>query len=338
LGLGVVLLAVGLYLGSEGVLQQPSFFWEALENALIALMGEYPERPHTVFGRILQLVLLILGTGLFGAWIGAISSLFVTHALTHSSKMKPLHDHIIVCNWNNKASRVIEQLLEADRQNPPDIVVVAASPVADALDFEMYTNVHFVQADPTHHHTLEKLRAFYAKSIILLADEESQGPDEKNALIALAVKHLEAIPGKTKDIHVVAELVNLERRRHLKEAGVDELVSAQDYSSGIIAQSAIFRNMSVVYQQLLSYSSDTNEFYFIPPGRYPARFYGQTFPELAHWFIERNRQHPAAPILLVGIKRTNGEILLNPKGDRFQTLAQSDSLIVMAFDYVTEIA
>ena len=136
---------------------------------------------------------------------------------------------------------------------------------------------------------------------------------------------------------MIAELVNLDRRRHLQEAGVDEVVSARDYSSGIIAQSAIFRNMSVVYQQLLTYSDDSNEFYFIQPGNYPSELLGKRFPELGTWISDYSAKHPNNPILLLGVKRGDGTILLNPKPSHFDHLEEEDSLIVMAFRNIERI-
>lgn len=328
---------IGLLLWSEGALGPGDAFWSGLENALIALMGEYPDKPSTVIGRILQLFLLIFGTFIFGAIIGRVSSFFVTRALWEQASVKSFRNHIIVCNWNAKAIAIIHQLLEGNRGRTIDIVIVSASEIGDVGDLGENQSIHFIQADPTHHATLEKLQASQAKAVILLADEESSGPDEKNALIALAIKHLEQIPGQQKDIHVIAELMNLDRRRHLLEAGVDELVSARDYSSGIIAQSALFRNMSVVYQQLLTYSDDTNEFYFLNPDQYPPQFCGKTFPELSQLISEYSAAHPQNPLLLIGVKRSRGDILLNPKAEDFEHLAPEDSLIVMAFNYVDSI-
>jgi voltage-gated potassium channel len=326
---------VSLLVWSEGT--GASTFWEVLENAIITLMGEYPDKPHTITGRILQLLLLVFGTFAFGAIVGKISSVFVTHALQQEKFVKAFNDHIIICNWNDKASAVVHQLLDASQGNARDIVIISASVVEDRKNFEKQGNVHFIQADPTHHATLEKFQASQAKAVILLADEKSEGPDEKNALIALAIKHLEQIPGQQKNIHVVGELVKLDRRRHLREAGVDEVISARDYSSGIIAQSAIFKNMSVVYQQLLTYSDDSNEFYFVEPGSYPEQLYGKTFVELSHWLGEYNASHTDNPLLLLGIKQGNGNILLNPKQTQFERLSPSDSLIVMAFHAVDRI-
>lgn len=335
----VVLLlgAVLLLAWSEGMASSGEDLWEVLENVIITLMGEYPDKPRTILGRIVQLFLLVFGTFLFGTIIGKISSLFVTHALWKQKQMKRFKNHIILCNWNGKAASIIQQLLESNHGEPLDIVVVSASEVVDARNFHHFENVHFIQSDPTHHLTLQDLQAFQAKAIILLADEESSGPDEKNALIALAVKHLEQTPGREKDIHVIAELVNLDRRRHLQEAGVDEVVSARDYSSGIIAQSAIFRNMSVVYQQLLTYSDDSNEFYFIQPGNYPSELLGKRFPELGSWISDYSSKHPNNPLLLLGVKRGNGQILLNPKPSHFDHLEEEDSLIVMAFRNIERI-
>ncbi|MEP0930515.1 MULTISPECIES: NAD-binding protein [Cyanophyceae] len=323
-----------------------------LENIVITLMGEYPDKPRSPIGRVLQLLLLISGAFIFGAISGKISSIFVTRALRSETSVSVFQDHIIICNWNDKAASIVDQLLEGNKDSPIDIVVVATSAVAD---FEADTRfkampsrypnprefparVHFVQDDPTHHATLERLCAPHAKAVILLADEATEAPDEKNALIALAIKHLERLPGHQKDIHVIAELVNLSRRRHLQEAGVDEVVSARDYSAGIIAQSAMFKNMSVVYQQLLTYSDDSNEFYFIDPGRYPSHLEGKTFAELSHWISTYSATHQADnPLLLLGVRRGSGEILLNPKPQSFDRLATDDALVVMAFRKIDRI-
>lgn len=328
----VTLIAlITLLLWSEGGLTSKAALWEVLENSLIALLGEYPDEPRTITGRVIQLFLLIVGTLGFGAVIGTSSSFFITRALLEEKPMTDFQDHIMICNWNEKAPAILEQLLEANKQEPRDIVIISASVIENVDNLKEQSNIHFIQADPTHHGTLEKFKASKAKSIIILADEESEVPDEKNALIALAVKHLEETPGQQKDIHVIGELINLDRYRHLKEAGVDELVSAREYSSGIIAQSAVFRNMSVIYQQLLTYSDDSNEFYFIEPGQYPEHLYGKTFPELSKWVSEESASHPDNPLLLMGIKRGDGEILLNPRWSHFDKLRTNDSLIIMAF-------
>ena len=337
----VVLLVglVALLAWSEGAFKSVSSFWQIVENSVIILMGEYPDKPTTAAGRVLQLILLVFGTLVFGTIVGKVSSLFVTSALNKEKKMKNYKDHIVICNWNSKAAGIIRQMLQADTETTPDIVVVSTSDVQNCEEFSDSDSesLYFVKDDPTHHATLKRLGASRSKAVILLADEEMEAPDEKNALIALAVKHLEHDENKKKDIHVVAELMNPDRERHLQEAGVDEVISARDYSSGIIAQSAFFANMSTVYQRLLTYSGDSNEMYFIKPGNYPASFVGASFAELGHKISERNTSYPESPLLLLGVKRSDGSILLNPQQKQFGQLKQDDTLIVMAFQHVEEI-
>jgi len=328
---------IGLLILYEVFLIPEQSLWDVLENVLITLMGEYPEKPRSVIGRVLQLLLLIFGTFIFGTFVGKISSFFITSALAKEKKMKQFKNHIIICNWNDKAPRIIEQLIEGNQKKPLDIVVISASVIENKETFSNYNYVYFVQGDPTHHATLEELQVFQAKSVILLADYGTMNPDEKNTLIALAIRHLETRPSKEQDIHVVGELVNLNLRRHLQQAGVDEVVSSRDYSSGIIAQTAMFKNMSIVYQQLLTYSDDTNEFYYIEPGNYPLEFIGKTFRELTKLINIYSEIHPENPVILIGIKRYHGEILLNPKPQQFEQLEVDDSLIIMSFDYIKRI-
>ncbi|MEA1911183.1 MAG: NAD-binding protein, partial [Spirochaetota bacterium] len=193
---------------------------------------------------------------------------------------------------------------------------------------------HFIHADPSQHTTLENIQAHKAKSVILLTDPESADSDAKNALIALAIKHLET--EKKVDVYIISELENLDKKRHLMEAGVDEVICNLDFNIGIIAQSALFKNMSQVYQQLLSYSNETNEIYFIPPGKYPAEFIGKDFPALAIMINEKRVNFDDNPLILLGIKQGE-DILLNPSKANFSGLHLDDSLIIMAFQYISEI-
>ncbi len=65
----------------------PNYF-EVLERILIVLMGEYPDPPTTVFGRVLQLALLLFSTVLVGAIVGKVSAFFVARSLRGDMGMK----------------------------------------------------------------------------------------------------------------------------------------------------------------------------------------------------------------------------------------------------------
>ncbi len=137
-----------------------------------------------------------------------------------------------------------------------------------------------------------------------------------------------------KDIRVIAEVVNPDKEKHIRQAEADETVCHKQYIAGIIAQSAFFEEMSNVYRRLLSYSDDTNEIYYI--ANYPSDFIGKPFVELVD-SVARSVRDSGLPVLLIGVKRKDGEILLNPKNDSFSGLEPDDELVVMAYEKIEEI-
>jgi voltage-gated potassium channel len=343
LPVAVILLAALLMYGSEHFSEKGVGFWTIVERILIVLMGEYPEQPITVAGRIVQLIVLMLSTVLVGAIFGKISSVFVGNLLRKEGKMKTYKDFVVVCNWNKKAKGIISELLRSD--DHMGVVVIHSVEPNEADYFREHERVSFCKCDPMRYEVLTEQRVWTAKSVVLLLDEGVENPDDKNALIALAIKHLE---DANEDVHVVVELADIERRKHLLDAGADEVICSTDYTAGIIAQSAIYNRMSNVYERLLSYSSDTNEIYFVEGVRgkegkdskphsaqYPASFEGMGFAELV---AEVNRLYEARkePVLLIGIKRGQ-DILLNPKTDKFSALDIGDDLIVMSYEKIMTI-
>jgi voltage-gated potassium channel len=265
-----------------------------------------------------------------GAIVGKISSVFVTKSLLQRNKMKKYKHFVVVCNWNTKAPGIVSELLQADEAL--NVVVVHTGAVNLHTDFkeEERDRLSFHQADPMNYEVLRGIRIPDAKSVILLADASVENPDDKNALIALAIKHLEK---ETTDVHVVVELIHTNRRKHLLDAGADEVICSTDYTAGIIAQSAIYNRMSEVYERLLSYSANTNEIYFV--SKYPSSFIGKPFLDLIPEVSQRSDEQKS-PVLLIGIKRKE-KIFLNPKSERVSVLEKNDELIVMSYDRVEQI-
>lgn len=322
-------------------------FYDEFENSAIALLGEYPDRPKSLVARIFQLVLLAFGVLIFGYIVSRVSSVFVAISLK-KVKMGNYKDHIIICNWNDDAPRIIEQLMKS--QPNRDIVVISADSVdlnkKVFLSEDDLERLYCEHRDPTLHENLKALGACDAKSVIILSDPGTDDPDGKTALIALAIKHLEKNSDEKtkdgghvteKDIHVIAELIDPSRERHLLEAGADEVVCSKDYAAGIIAQSANFAKMSNIYKRLLTYTDETNEIYYVK--KYPPGFIGKSFTEL-QGAIGETQTARKSPTLLIGVKRpladtkNKNEIFLNPRESELGQLKNGDELIVMSYENI----
>ncbi len=321
-------VAVVIIYQTEKQAKPDQTLFDSFTTVLVFFLGEYGDTPATMPGKILSIVLFILGVGVVAAIIGKFASLFVE--LKREVKMpKELEQHIVICNWNRRGDRIIREIHSPLASPQTEIVIISDSEMneAELRQQAEYEKVFFVRSDPTLHEVLKRARAHLAKSVIILADPQHSDPDAKTALIGLAITKLESeLPQKPR---IIAEVMNHHKIQHLLDAGVDEWVCSADYGLGIIAQSALFGKLSEVYQQLLTYSKETNEIYLVGSDKFPQEFVGKTFAELAEAFNSKRVSHN--PVILLGIKR-NDRIILNPRAQQFDQLKEDDSLIVMSFD------
>lgn len=237
-------------------------------------------------------------------------------------------NHIIICNWNKLAIKVIEQLKRID----PDLVILIISNYSNDTikqEIEGKKGIFLVDDNPADKDVLKSNSLLEARGVILLSDKKSTYSDQKNILIALVIQDLEENENKGKDIHVIAELNDTKYKKHLLNAKVDEIISYSDYSAGILAQSALYYKMADIFHDLLSYSKGTNEIYYIDI--FPSIFYGKKFSEILT-IINQHREE--IPIILIGIIR-NEKIMINPKGKI--VIKENDKLIVLSYEPICEI-
>ena len=295
--------------------------------------GFADDPPQTVPGRFIAVAVFIVGIALVATLTGRIASYFVRKEMGIVMP-KNISEHIVVCNWNERADRIVSELHSPQGIPDAEIVVIAPTEVNSA-EFKgrpEFDNVTFINSDPSFHDILRICNAHRARSVILIADEEHHpdDPDGNSALIALAIHRL-CDNEDFEPPHIVAEALDHRRIQHLKDAGVNEVVCAQDFGLGILAQSSIHQGLSEVYNRLLTYSDATNEIYIIediPPG-----FIGKTFQEASLAF-SRNRSQEN-PAILIGIKRGD-QMHLNARHENDECviggIKEGDNLIVIAFD------
>ena len=316
-----------LYFVERQVNPQLTIF-DSFSMVLVFLLGEYGETPHTEAGRVISLIVFMFGILVVATIIGKITAFFVKWKM-EDTMPKQLENHIVICNWNDRGDRIIKEIHAPLGDPEREIIVITEIEVNEKQlrTHEAYEKVFFIISDPTLHDVLKHTRAHLARSVIILADDQVSDPDAKTALIALAITKLEkTLPHKP---HMIAEVKNHRKVQHLIDAGVDEWVCAVDFGLGIIAQSALYSKLSDVYQQLLTYSEETNEIYLVDNRHYPSQWVGKSFTEISEYLTEH--RHADNPAILLGVKRGD-KIILNPRRNEFDTLKEGDNLIIMAFD------
>ncbi|MCK5145391.1 TAXI family TRAP transporter solute-binding subunit [bacterium] len=304
-------------------------FWTSIVYMISGFEGA---GPISSGGKIASILIFIGSIGILGSVTGKFASLFIDQ---RSSKMpKRMNEHIAICNWNNKADTIVKELHHPGAEPETEIIILANTMIneEELRKNSRYENVYFIKGDPILHDTLKAARIHHAKSIIVLANPNIDDPDPCTAIICLAIRRL-IMNAVTP--HIICEVMNPNKRKHVLDAGANEVVTAGLYRTGIMLQSALNKHLSDVYHQLLVISDDTNEFYFIDNRSYPVFLLGKTFKELVMLLNDRCEKNN--PLILVGIRRGN-KVMLNPKNSSkdteksFNVLKENDVLIVMAFN------
>jgi voltage-gated potassium channel Kch len=323
----------------------PSFasLEEASHSTLIYLVsGAEDRQPRTPWGWRCFGLIAITGLGLTAYFTGN----FVSELLFRGRRVMDrdvARQSFLVIGWNPRARQIIEELFRAFEVGLARHLItvlsdrkVDPSRVAD-LDSR---GVTFVTGDAFDKKVLERLGAHEARAVVILANRTVQDPDGHSAVIVLALTGLfkdeQLTPERRPRICV--EVVNHRKTALIRDAGADDTICHEDYGLGVLAQSALVSSIGEVYQELLAYAPETNEFHVLrspatagAPSDIPAEVWerllkGKSFREAADVF--NRARDDRNPVILVGLRR-GGRLLLNPlepervqPGDELLTIAR----------------
>ena len=298
------------------------YFFSGLDSA----------QPVTPIGRIVVALVLVLSVGVVATFTGTIASFLVESRLGSRRRMPKynLMNHIVICNWNDKAVPIIRELHASILKDKRPVVVVSehadAGDLPEKEDDSAFEDVFLVKGDPASEIILKRAAVQDAYSVLILADpKEGHLADAKSILISMAVRSLCNGDNPT-PVHICVEGVDPQNIDHLKRGGAEEIVAASDFSMMLLAQSALFHGLSTVYRHLLEISGDTNEIYLVPV---PEAFVGKGFADLGTAMLQK--RDPANPSILIGARTKDG-ILVNPRGHEMSTFEADDQVIVIAFE------
>jgi len=350
--LGAIFMVFWEGSGNENFENLPKSLW----SIFLYLASGFEDRPPLTRGGTIAsaLIIFVLGAG-FG---GLVTGKFAAAFLTKEKKMPPhIKMHIVICNWNKRGHKIVEQLHRKEAAPSTDIVIVTNRDIDEEKlrenDPKTYDNVYIQKGYPDSLSVLESCRIHLAKSIIILADDENcddgkpRDPDDKSVDIALAVKIViqtkfsEDKSGKLgRKPHIIAEVLDPEMIAKLRAVGVHETVCATELGLGVLSQCALHYNLSDVYGELLDYSPHTNEIYVLvdeDKSKIPGICVNRTFNECTEIINKQRSSQSHNPVILLGVYR-NGRIMLNPRKEEkskeniaFDRIMKDDGLVVMAF-------
>ncbi len=218
--------------------------------------------------------------------------------------------HIVICNWSDKADKIIKQLHDPSVANKKPIIVVTQDPdqVPNSSDDPNYRGVLIVHGDPADKEILKRADVGTAYAAVILADSEN--PDQSDSRSILVQLAVDAVNSET---HTIVELVHSSSETYFRYTNANELVCLEMLAEKILSQASLTPNVSKVYMDLLTQSACTNEIY---DEHLPDYMDGLTYRQIDDMMAETKD----ADLLLIGYSRfdckkdEHGECLVDPHG------------------------
>ena len=327
----LTVLIFGLYpkpAGQPDRLSPLETFWLSLNRALDS--GAVGGDQGAGF-RLTMLVVTFGGIVLVASLISVISNAFDGRvAELRKGRSRVLeHDHTLILGWSSKVFPIVNEVCIANESRGKAAIVVLAAGDKVEMEDELRakvtdrgkTKIIVRSGDPMDLTHLEVASPHTARSVIVLAPEDSADPDAAVIKTTLALTN----NPRRKDgrYHIVGEIQDPANLEAARLVGKDEAdwVLTRDLISRITVQTSRQSGLSIVYTELLDFDGD--EIYF---SEQPS-LVGQTYFEAQLAFQTST---------VIGIVSPSG-VLLNPPsdtvygaGDLLVLLAEDDDKIVLS--------
>src|SRR5690606_8536706 len=209
--------------------------WWAIVTAATVGYGDYAPSSH--LGRIVGMLLILIGVGLVTQYFVAISN---SNFMSQNNFMegKTLYKgkkHILIIGWNARVKETITYLTTS--KTPVEIILIDSSLEVNPLPTN---HVHFIKGNPTHDEVLVRANCKEAEMVLITAD---QSKNEVHADM-LTILTLLAVKGINPDVYSIVEILTPEQVNNAKRGGADEIIQTNRLSSFVMINSLTSHGVS----------------------------------------------------------------------------------------------
>ncbi|MBN8654798.1 MAG: NAD-binding protein [Anaerolineae bacterium] len=275
--------------------------------------------------RIVMLLVTIGGIFIVSTLIGILSN-GLEERIENLRKGRSLvleSDHTLILGWTPQIFTIISELVAANESRKSGAVIVVLADqdkveMEDAINERISdtknTRIICRSGSPSDMNDLEIASPHSARSIIVLS--EGEDPDTNVIKTVLAITNN---PNRRSEpYHIVTQIRNQQNMdvvKLLSENDTVQPILTTDLIARVVAQTSRQSGLSVVYTELMNFGGD--EIYFKQEPNLSGKTYGDAL--LAY-----------ETSTIMGIRRKDGAILMNPKMDT--RIEPGDSIFAIAED------
>ena len=259
---GLTILATVLMGGlsirfAEGTLNQNL---ESIDSALwfatMTLIAGEPvgAQPTSALGRIVTVLMMLGGLTMFAVFTGTVSALMI-RALRqmnlHPMDIEDLHDHVVICGWNQAGPLIIDELLHDPRYEHFVVITETNDVDEDPVVQRHVGQIRTLKGDYTRVDTLQEAEIEDAAAALLLADDtmEERSAQDRDARTVLAAMLIEKMKP---DIYTIVQLLNRDNEASLRQMGVEEIIVSEEYVGHVMATVTKSRGIVSMLDELLT--------------------------------------------------------------------------------------
>jgi voltage-gated potassium channel len=217
----IILLLCIIFGGIIHFLEEETFptvfdgIWWSIVTISTIGFGDYV--PHTVIGRILAMLLILIGTGFITNYFVTIARMAVSRENAYVDGSLPYRgsDHIVIVGWNERTKQLLE--LFAQSHLAKHIVLIDET-LEERPMLSAY--VHFVKGNPTHENTLIKANIAEAREVMITANQHKA----ENEADMQAILTILAVKGQDRHIPITAEILSSLHVKSAEHAGAGKIV------------------------------------------------------------------------------------------------------------------
>jgi voltage-gated potassium channel Kch len=282
--------------------------------------------------RLVMLAVTIGGIFIVSALIGVLNSgLDVQLERLRKGRSRVLENgHTLILGWSPQIFTIISELMIANENQKNARIVVLANQdkvemeekIRERIEEKGDTRVIVRSGNPIDLNDLELGSPHTARSIIILPPEG----DDPDAYVIKTVLALTNNPNRREEpYHIVTQIHDEKNMDVVEMIGRKDKVLAlktNDLIARVVAQTSRQSGLSVVYTELMNFGGD--EIYFKKEPTLSGKTFGEALPQYED-------------SALIGLKKVDGSILLNPPmdtriepGDSIFALSEDDDTIQLS--------